>query len=199
MLLSSTMILETLLMVSLKLTWMSQEVRVFLPFTLGLPGLSGWERAEAALESAATSTRKETKPDISCNILPNKFLKINMFCIRVTSCYSLVNEYGKYYYVHYHFSRQEFKAYSSLVLGLSKNQLTHHFALKSEPQGRSSVSQETPKYILCINNRSIKYKLISYNCHCQHQRFLNRTIFYNFVCPHKVFLYRPISLVTASP
>lgn len=78
-------------MVSLKLTWMSQEVRVFLPFTLGLPGLSGWERAEAALESAATSTRKETKPDISCNILPNKFLKINMFCIRVTSCYSLVN------------------------------------------------------------------------------------------------------------
>lgn len=71
LLLSSTMILETLLMVSLKLTWMSQEVRVFLPFTLGLPGLSGWERAEIALESAATSGRKETKPDISCNILPN--------------------------------------------------------------------------------------------------------------------------------
>lgn len=78
---------------------------MFLFFILGLFGFFGWERVEVVLELVVIFIRKEIKVDIFCNILFNKFFKINMFCIRVVSCYLFVNEYGKYYYVYYYFFR----------------------------------------------------------------------------------------------
>lgn len=194
---------------------MSQEVRVFLPFTLGLPGLSGWERAEVALESAATSGRKETKPDdISGNILPNILLTMNMFCIRVISCYLLVNEFGKYFYVHYYFS--QFKAYSRHIQGLLKAKVRINLPitlLLSLSHRAGAVFLRRHRNIYCVPktdqlhknqylnmvivNIKLSYKdqyltvVIANSKLCyedQHQSYLYRPISYNCYCQHQSFI-----------
>lgn len=159
--------------------------------------------------------RKETKPDdISGNILPNILLTMNMFCIRVISCYLLVNKFGKYFYVHYYFS--QFKAYSRHIQGLLKAKVRINLPitlLLSLSHRAGAVFLRRHRNIYCVPktdqlhknqylnmvivNIKLSYKdqyltvviansKLSYED--QHQSYLYRPISYNCYCQHQSFI-----------